>query len=197
MDGVDGAGKTTFADEVAALLGRRGATVLRASVDDFHHPREIRHARGRDSPEGFFRDSYDYPSLRRLVIEPLLDGGNRRVVLGIHDVESEAPRERVVTVADDVDVLVLDGIFLHRPELRDLWSWSVYLDVDFDVSIPRGASRGYGDPDPAAPSNRRYVEGQRMYLRECRPRRHANCVIDNRVLADAHIVGGDRASAQA
>ena len=54
VDGVDGAGKTVFAGELAATLRSRGAPTVEASVDGFHHPREARHRRGRGSPEGFF-----------------------------------------------------------------------------------------------------------------------------------------------
>ena len=56
--------------------------------------------------------------------------------------------------------------------------------MPFDVSIPRGASRGhgFGDPDPNAESNRRYVEGQKLYLATCAPQSRATVVIDNRDL---------------
>jgi len=47
IDGVDGAGKTTFADALATTLQQQGRPVVRVSVDDFHHPRAIRYARGR------------------------------------------------------------------------------------------------------------------------------------------------------
>jgi len=56
------------------------------------------------------------------------------------------------------------------------------------VSTPRGASRGYGNPDPDAASNRRYIEGQRLYLQTCHPHRHATCVVDNNVLDEAYIM---------
>jgi hypothetical protein len=55
----------------------------------------------------------------------------------IHDVHAEAPFEGVVESAASVEVLVLDGSFLHRPELRHLWDLSVFLEVDVEVSIPR------------------------------------------------------------
>lgn len=55
IDGVDGAGKTHFADELADVPTGRGTPVVRASVDGFHHPPEVRHRRGRGSPEGYFR----------------------------------------------------------------------------------------------------------------------------------------------
>jgi uridine kinase len=185
VDGVDGAGKTVFADELAATLEPR-TTVIRASVDGFHHPAAIRHRRGRGSPEGFFLDSYDYTSLRRLLLDPLRDGPYE-IVRAIHDVTLE---ERVDCPAEAVaadTVLIFDGIFLHRAELRDYWDLSVFLHVPFEISIPRGASRGYGDPDPAAPSNRRYVEGQRLYLDRCQPERLATILIDNSVLAEPEI----------
>lgn len=190
VDGVDGAGKTVFADELASALTDRGVVVLRASVDGFHHPPSLRYRRGRGSPEGFFLDSYDYDALRRLLLEPLTGSGVRQVVRRVYDVHTETPVELVRESAADVEVLVLDGIFLHRPELRELWDRSVFLDVDLEVSIPRGAGRGYGDPDPAAASNQRYVEGQRHYLATCRPRERATWVIDNNVLAEAHITTG-------
>lgn len=187
VDGVDGAGKTVFADELAEVLERRGIGVLRASVDGFHHPSSIRYRRGRRSPEGFFLDSYDYDAVRRLLLEPLAEPGERQVVRRIYDVHAEEPIEAVWESTSDVEVLVFDGIFLHRPELRDLWDLSIFLEVDFNVSIPRGAGRGDGDPDPTAASNRRYVEGQKLYLATCRPQERATWVIDNNVLADAYL----------
>jgi len=177
-----------FADELGAVLARRGQAVIRASVDGFHHPAAIRHRRGRGSPEGYFRDSYDYETLVRVLLDPLLPGGSGRIVRRIHDVHREAPDVLPAERADAGAVLVFDGIFLHRPELVAYWDRTVYLEVPFAVSIPRGAQRGYGDPDPAAPSNRRYVEGQRLYLRRCAPRDRASFVIDNTELSRPRVV---------
>jgi uridine kinase len=59
-------------------LDRLGVPVIRASVDGFHHPREIRYRLGRDSPEGFYRDSYDLDALQRELLDPLSPGGSRR-----------------------------------------------------------------------------------------------------------------------
>jgi uridine kinase len=186
VDGVDGAGKTVFTNELGEALESRGIAVLRASVDGFHHPPSIRYQRGRGSPEGFFLDSHDYGALRRPLLEPLACSGERRVVRRIYDVHVEEPVEAVAVPVDEVEVLVFDGICLHRAELRDLWDVSVFVEVDVEASIPRGVGRGYGDPDSTVPTNRRYVEGQRLYLATCRPRERATWVIDNNVLADAH-----------
>lgn len=179
IDGVDGAGKTVFADELTEVLGEHGVAVIRASVDGFHHPPEVRYGRGRWSAEGFLEDSYDYEQLRCVLLDPLGPGGNRRYRQAIWDVGSESPVDAPEEVAPAGAVLVLDGIFLHRAELRGCWDRSVFLHVPFEVSVPRGAARGYGDPDPGSGRNRRYVGGQRLYLARCRPAEVADVVIDN------------------
>lgn len=188
VDGVDGAGKTMFADELAAALESRARAVVRASVDGFHHPRAVRYQRGRDSPEGFYRDSYDYAALRERLLDPFGPGGSRRYTREVFDHATDTVVDAPAHTAADDTVLVLDGIFLHRRELRGLWDFSVFLDVGFDVSIARCAARDGGSPDPAAAPNRRYVDGQRLYLAEARPRDRADVVVDNTDLAHPRIV---------
>jgi len=77
-------------------------------------------------------------------------------------------------------VLVLDGIFLHRDELRDLWDLSVFLDVPVEISVARMSARDGSSPDPEHPCLARYIEGQRLYFQACRPWERADMVIDNR-----------------
>jgi uridine kinase len=77
IDGVDGSGKSTFADDLAPIIESHGAPVIRASVDGFHNPRAVRYRRGRADPEGFFLDSYDYESLRRCLLDPFRHGAAR------------------------------------------------------------------------------------------------------------------------
>ena len=71
IDGVDAAGKTTLADELAGPIRTRGRAVIRASVDGFHNPRHFRYRLGADSPEGYYRDSFDYETLKAVLLDPL------------------------------------------------------------------------------------------------------------------------------
>lgn len=80
VDGVDGAGKSTFADELWGVLHGDGIKVIRASVDGFHNPKVIRYRKGRYSPEGFYYDSYDYEALKRLLLDPLAPADRKSVV---------------------------------------------------------------------------------------------------------------------
>lgn len=180
IDGVDGAGKTTLADELRDRLAPSGRPVIRGSVDAFHHPRAVRYRLGRDSPEGFYRDSYDYAALRRLLLDPLGPGGTGRFRRAIFDVDADravgAPEERATPGA----ILLLDGIFLHRPELQGAWDLSVFLRVEWTRSHRRRDATGTPMPlDPEAPATRRYLGGQRLYFRECAPWECASIVVDN------------------
>lgn len=188
IDGVDGAGKTHFADALGAVLTKRGAKVIRASADGFLAPPRTRHRRGRDSPEGYYRDSFDYGRMVRMLLDPLSPGGNREYIREVYDVRREREVRRLPELADDDSILVLDGIFTHRNELIRYWDYSVWLEVPFDVAVPRGAQRGYGNSDPTSPKNRRYIEGQRLYMAECHPRDRATVVIDNTDLTNPFLL---------
>lgn len=141
VDGVDGAGKTTFADELADALRALGRDVFHASVDGFHHPRERRYRLGRNSPEGFYRDSYDHAALRRVLLDPLGPGGSGWYRTAVFDVDRDVPVQVPGRHAPAGSVLIVDGLFLHRPELRNAWDDSVFLRVPFEVSVPRGRPR--------------------------------------------------------
>jgi uridine kinase len=190
IDGVDGAGKTTFADELAEALEDRGRRTIRAGLDDFHHPAVIRYRLGRNSPDGFFLDSFNYAGLRDALLDPLSPGGSLAYHHAIFDYRSDTPVYAPTKEARADDILVFDGVFLMCPELRRYWDLVVFLEAPFEVSVPRLIQRDprLGPPDADAPENRRYVEGQRRYLRECEPRLRANLVIDNTALAEPRIV---------
>ena len=193
VDGLDGAGKTVFADGLAEVFAETGDAVFRAGIDGFHRPRIERYARGRRSPEGFYLDSYDYPTFRRVLIDPFRDGAQTAAATGFQlaafDVARDAPVESQWVTAPLDAVLVVDGIFLNRPQLRDLWDWSIWLDVPFEMAFARMALRDGSDPDPDAPANARYRQGQELYLDEARPREAASVIVDNTDLARPRIVG--------
>lgn len=64
---------------------------------------------------------------------------------------------------------------------------SLWVEVPFEVSVPRGNAR-FGEvdatgADPASEVNARYVGGQRLYLADVAPATRATWVLDNTDLA--------------
>ena len=146
VDGPDAAGKTTLADELASALARRGRVAARISADDFLRPPAERYRLGRESPEGYYRDSFDLPALRYAVVA-------------------------------SHGLVLVDGIFLLRPELDDLWNFRIVVAVGEEEALRRGIAR-----DGAATGRLyrvRYLPGQRLYAERVGPRDRADVVVEN------------------
>jgi uridine kinase len=187
IDGVDGSGKTTLADELVEPIRRAGCEVIRASIDGFHNPRAIRYARGSDSPEGYFLDSFDYTALRQVLLEPLGPNGNRKFRAAVFDYRVDRPAETPQRVAADDAVLLFDGVFLQRPELDGLWDLTIWVDAPFEITVERAIARDVrtgGDSVVIRTKyQQRYVPGQRLYMTQCQPKERAGIVFGNADLA--------------
>ena len=155
IDGVDASGKTTLADPLVEPIARAGRAVTRLCVDDFLNPAESRYRRGRDSPEGYYRDSFDYAAVRAAVAAAAAPG----------------------------TVVVVDGVFLLRPELLGCWTFSIFLRASFTVTVARAVARDSARLGGAEATldryARRYVPGQELYFAEAQPELHASVIVDN------------------
>ena len=179
VDGRSGSGTAGFADDLAEVFREDDHAVFRASIDDFHRPREERYARGRDSADGYYNDSFDYSLFKRALIEPFRMAGSTGFQLVGFDEERNVGEEmRWVTGPKDA-FLIVDGVFLHRPELRGLWHYSIWLEVPAAEAYQRLQKSIRVDPRPDAASNARYVGGQAIYQADSGPRTRASIAIDN------------------
>jgi uridine kinase len=176
VDGPTAAGKTTFADDLAVAWRAAGSAVFRASVDDFLRPRAERYARGRDSSEGRYLDSYDYSLLRRVLLESFRMGGSTGFELRAFDREADRPFVAEWTTAGPDAVLIVDGSYLNRPELRGVWHAVVWLDAQTAERDRRITKRdGF---EPGSPTAGRYAGAFELYAKT-EPRAAASVLVDN------------------
>ena len=192
IDGVDASGKTTFTDALAESLKATPRQIIRASVDDFHLPRAIRHRRGSLSPKGFYQDSFDYPALIKNLLKPLGPAGTRRYQTKVFDLDSDCAASSEIRLAHDGAILLMDGIFLLRPKLVPYWDLTVYLHANFSNTLTRGVKRDaelFGSKQEAEHRYQiRYIPGQKLYHAEAHPFDRADIVIDNNHLDDPEIL---------
>ncbi|MFN8221814.1 MAG: hypothetical protein U0R50_01050 [Gaiellales bacterium] len=183
VDGPDAAGKTMLADELAAVLTARGRSVIRASVDGFHRPRAQRYRRGPDSPAGYYEDSFDLGAIRENLLRPLGPGGDLayRVALFNYRTDQSVRPSRLTAPADAV--LLFDGVFLQRPELRGEWDYTVFVDCAFDEIVRRALRRDLELFRDVAEIERRYrgryLPAQQVYFAAASPRSNADVVVAN------------------
>lgn len=178
IDGPDAAGKTVLAGRLTAGMAR---PVLAVSVDAWHNPREVRLRKGAQSPEGYYTDAFDHAGLVHQCLVPFASGEALVRTAGFdratdHEVVDlqEAPHDAV---------LVVDGVFLLRPELRGHWDLAVYLHVPESVTLSRAVQRDlplFGDEQQVRHRHeRRYLPGQALYRQDAAPLDHADVVLDN------------------
>jgi uridine kinase len=193
VDGRPGAGKSTFADEVAARVALAGRPVVRSTTDSFHRPRAERLARGSHSADGYVLDSHQLDAIVDQLLVPFARGATRVRVAAFDE-----PADRTVDVHADVPpdaVLVFDGLFLHRPELAPHWHATVLLTADARLDaawmsylldgLPAGATDRASELDRRLHRARwpRYRDGWRHYVEGNDPAAAATVVVDNEDLA--------------
>jgi uridine kinase len=183
VDGPPAAGKTTLADELALLLRSRGREVIRASAENFHLPRAQRYRRGEFSPEANYHDSFDYGTLRRVLLDPLGPDGDRRYRHAVYDPGTDTAVSQPAATAPADAVLLLDGVFLLRPELAGRWDLSIFVSAAFGRILERARIRDLARLGSAAEVERRfrarYIPAQQLYFAAARPADHADIIVHN------------------
>ncbi|GAA1626876.1 cytidylate kinase family protein [Catellatospora bangladeshensis] len=182
VDGPPAAGKTTLADELAAVLRAQGRDVIRATIDDFLFPRAQRYPRGEYSAEGCYFDTHDHHALNRVLLDPLGPGGDRRFQSAVYDHAADTVLSPPVATAPADAVLVFDGVFLLRPELIDRWDLRVFVSTALDRTVERAVIRERSVSSRAEVERRwreRYIPAQQLYFAMARPADQADVIVRN------------------
>ena len=121
--------------------------------------------------------------MKAALLEPLGPGGSGLYRPAIFDHRTDTAVHEAAVAADRGAILLFDGVFLMRPELRTYWDFAIFVKADFAVTIERAMRRDlplFGSrAEVALRYQTRYVPGQQIYLRECRPEDRADIVIAN------------------
>jgi uridine kinase len=193
VDGLTGAGKTSFGHELAAALRGLGRPTMRASMDDFKHPwgHAREHGYDRVTGEGYYRNAYDFRSARDLLLAPAGPSGSGVVVLcGVDPLTGEDHRDKRVSTPAGA-ILVVDSVFAFRAEYNDCWEYRIWLEVEPEIALCRGISRdsaAEGFEEAARLHHERYRVSEMIYLAEVRPQALADVIVENSNFACPRIV---------
>ncbi len=113
---------------------------------------------------------------RRVLIEPFGMNGSTGFVTAAWDEHRDRQIEPKWLSGPVDAILIVDGSYLNRPELRALWSASIWLDADTAVRELRMLDRDGIEPN--TPRAARYEGAQKLYDKTG-PRDAATIIVDN------------------
>ncbi len=181
VDGMGTAGKTTLAMALEAQLRAQEYTVTVLHIDDFIHPRALRYTDAFAPWECYYNVQWRYDYLIAQILDPIKRGEALTGSVELYDKPNDSYLLQPISVSVG-SILILEGIFLQRPELKDFFDYMVYIHVPEARRLARARVRDGYIGDTAAIDTHylnRYFPAERHYLQACRPIETADYVIYN------------------
>lgn len=182
INGIEGTGKTTFAEHLVDYFNSVGESALHVSIDGFHFNKERRYRQGRDSAIGYYEDSYDEKGF----VEKVLLASQEEIptiTSATHDLETDEYLDLDPIQIPNNTILVTDGSYLFKPTYRNHWDLKIYLSTDFETALERGAKRdaqSLGGFDAAKEKfMQRYHASSKRYIQENTPKKIADIILNN------------------
>ncbi|MCL2697973.1 MAG: hypothetical protein FWE74_07815 [Oscillospiraceae bacterium] len=175
INGVDCAGKTTFALNYSAYLTSVGIKNVIIHIDDYHNTREVR-----DSGD-YYDTALNYQLLIDEVLEPLRKSGSIDKKIICLDVDTDQFENVRQYKIDEDTVVLLEGFLLFRPPMLDYLDGKVYLHIDFDETLRRTAVRDvpkHGEWFIGLTKDL-FIPTQKRYIKEFEPHKNCDIFIDN------------------
>ena len=213
VDGVDGSGKSVFAEHLVAALGAAGVATALLRVDDFRQAVDWLRD-GRSEADAYHDDYYDLTALDQVARTlmtgapqatiPIFDAnlerrtGARAVQMarGVARREGEGddgpgPDSASSEGVDGVRAIVVEGVFALRvAEVRARASL-IYLKVSFGEArrriLARDTTRGRSRENVLHRIDERYFPAQERYMRDHDPAGRAAVLIDHERLGQPAI----------
>ncbi|WP_342505781.1 uridine kinase [Sporosarcina sp. FSL K6-2383] len=178
IDGLGGSGKTTYALDLQCQL--KDAIVIH--LDDFIHTRAIRYNDQFEEWYCYYYVQWRYDYLIEKLLEPVCSGLAVYDTIELYDKPADSYRKQTFDIPIGTTVIV-EGIFLQRPELRAYFDKVIYLETDREMRMARALDRdGYigGSEDIIRHYEQRYFPAEDMYVEQCNPLVLADAVENGR-----------------
>ena len=182
IDGLGGAGKSTVSNSLQLKLQNKGYETYVLHMDDFIHTKQIRYNGSKEEWYCYYNIQWRYDYLVKKILLPIKDGSKINKLIELYDKENDNYILEAVDILQG-SILILEGIFLQRKELKGYLDYIIYIDVPKKLRLKRVLERDsyigkIGDIKNKY--NIRYFPAEERYLSEYCPIENANLVLRSR-----------------
>jgi uridine kinase len=181
VSGIDGSGKGFVTERLIARLDQFGLRTAGINLDGWLHLPHRRFCRERPG-EHFYEHAIRFEELFEQLVLPLKEKRSFRLEADLADPTNSSAYRRHVYQFDNLDVVVLEGIFLLRRSYRGHHDFAVWVDCTFETALERALQRGQEGlpPDETVRDYETiYFAAQRIHLDRDNPREAADLIIPN------------------
>jgi uridine kinase len=180
VSGIDGSGKGYMAARLARALEARAQRVAPINVDGWLNLPARRFSAVRPA-EHFYAHAIRFEELFAQLVLPLRERRSHAMVAEFAEETATAYRPQPYRF-EDVDVILLEGIFLFKRAQRGHFDLGLWLDCTFETALGRALSRGQEGLPPAETIRAYetiYFPAQRIHFARDEPRAGADLVLPN------------------
>ncbi|HSK31343.1 MAG TPA: uridine kinase, partial [Candidatus Limnocylindria bacterium] len=176
----DASGKGYLAAKLDDALQKRDLRVANINIDGWLHLPHIRFDKN-NLAENFYLRAIRFEEMFEKLILPLRD---RRTIAIEMDYAEETATEYRKQLCDyvDIDVILLEGIYLLKRPLQSYYDLALWIDCSFETALERALARGQEGlpPDETIQAYRTiYFPAQRIHFARDNPRSRAMAIINN------------------
>jgi uridine kinase len=187
ISGIDGSGKGYVTQQIQARLAQHSVTAALINVDGWLNLPQIRFDSTQPG-EHFYEHALRLDDLFDQLILPLKDQRSVTLVADFTEETATAYRKHLYNFAN-LDVVLLEGIFIFKQRYREVFDLAVWIDCSFPTALARALARrqeGLGFTETICAYETIYFPAQRIHLVRDEPRRKADLVLNNDTLLDNH-----------
>jgi uridine kinase len=181
IDGLGGSGKSTLVNSLKSQLQSEDYYCSVLHLDDFIHPKNIRYDMSREEWDCYYNVQWRYDYLVKEILSPIKNGEIVDKHIEIYNRDEDGYINQNIYIPNG-SVLILEGVFLQRKELKGYLDFTVYLDVPQEVRFHRILARDVyigGFEDIKCKYEKRYFPAEDRYVLDYSPIENANFVLKN------------------
>lgn len=180
ISGIDGSGKGYITSKMAELLTQQNLNIATINIDGWLNLPDQRFSTTQPDKQ-FYHHAIRFDALFSQLVLPLRD--RRSIHLKADYAEETASEYRKhIYQFEDVDVILLEGIYLLKRPFQSYFDLSFWVECSFETALKRAIARSQEGLSPAetvAAYQTIYFPAQRIHFEQDQPQQAATAIIHN------------------